>query len=562
MVDGQKSRRTIDTRMMPGRMIPLARLVLGASMLLVFILNRRITGRPLVFADGLLAAYVLFSAGLYALTKVHSPLVRRISHWEHWVDAATFASLVILDVRENLLFLSGLFFSFLVASARWGFTSAMRVAAASATLCTASVLAAQLWTLRLDVDQLLIPFVTLLVLGGMVAYWGGFEIVLKRRLEFISGVTKISNPRFGLGHVIGSFMEKLREYFDADTCIMVMAEPGEADMVLRRADKLNPGREARAMSISQDAASRLLSLPPEVAVMRRSRPRFALLPGVVYFECDVVRGVRTTSAKETSERLAVTADAASLLTVPLRYRNDTLGRIFLTSGRRCFRESDVYFLLQVFDLLMPVLDNIRLVDRLAADAGLAERKKIARDLHDSVIQPYLGLKLGMASLRQKLEAGTLQLSDIDRLITVNEEAVADLRAYISVLKGNVERDEDLLSAVRRFVTRFSFATGISVDVQASDDLHINDRLAAEALQIVAEGLSNIRRHTESMQARVSIGCDNGQLVLRIGDICNNGAAPKSYVPWSITERAEALGGKVRVEPQPHGGSTVIVEVPL
>jgi signal transduction histidine kinase len=562
MVEDKKPRRTIDTRMMPARMIPLARLILGSSMLLVFLLDKQITGRPFVLADGLLAAYVFFSVVLYFLTKIHSPFVRMISNWEHWVDAGTFAGLAMLDIQKGALYLSGLLFSFLVASTRWGFRSAIRVAAASVTLCTASALAAQLRTPRLNIDQLLIPFVTLLVLGGTVAYWGGFEVVLKRRLEFISGVTRISNPRFGLGHVIGNFIEKLREYFDADTCIMVMEEPGEAEVLLHRADKSNAGRKACVLPISQDTASRLLSLPPEVAVMRRSRPWFAPLRRTRYFECDVVHGLQTTNAKETSEKLAVAADATSFLTVPLRYRNDTLGRIFLTSSRRRFRESDVYFLLQVLDLLMPVLDNIRLVDRLAADAGLAERKKIARDLHDSVIQPYLGLKLGMASLREKLEAGTLQLSDIDRLITVNEEAVADLRNYIAVLKGNVEHDEDLLSAVRRFVTRFSFATGISVEIQASDNLHVGDRLAAEALQIVAEGLSNIRRHTESMRARVSIGCDDGQLILSIADICNDGAVPDPYVPWSITERTETLGGKVRIEPQPHGGSAVVVEVPL
>jgi signal transduction histidine kinase len=343
---------------------------------------------------------------------------------------------------------------------------------------------------------------------------------------------------------------------------MVIREPGEDEVLLHRADKAKPGRETRVLPTSQDTASRLLSLPPEVAVMRRSQPGFAFLQRTRYFECDVQHGVQTSTAKEASERLAAAADAVSLLTVPLCYRNDTLGRIFLTSGRSCFRESDVYFLLQVFDLLMPVLDNIRLVDRMAADAGLAERKKIARDLHDSVIQPYFGLKLGMASLREKFEAGMLQLSDIDRLITVNEEAVADLRNYISVLKGNVEQDGDLLSAVRRFVTRFSFATGISVEIQASDNLHVSDCLAAEALQIVAEGLSNIRRHTESMQARISIGCDDGQLVLSIADIRNDGAVLEPYVPWSITERAETLGGKVRIEPQPHGGSAVVVEVPL
>jgi signal transduction histidine kinase len=312
----------------------------------------------------------------------------------------------------------------------------------------------------------------------------------------------------------------------------------------------------------KDVAIRLLSLPPELAAVRQSRPHAAAFSRVSCFEYDIVRSVRTAQAGEASERLAATLDAKAFLTVPMRYRGETIGRLFVTSARRCFEESDVFFLVQVFEHFMPVIDNIRLVDRMAADAGVAERKKIARDLHDSVIQPYIGLKMGIGCLRQKLEAGTLQLSDVDRLIAINEEAIADLRRYVSVLKGQAEEDEDFISAVKRFAAKFSFATGISVDVEADDEMKINSRLAAESFQIVAEGLSNIRRHTDSMKARVCIRCADGQLAMRIIDMGNSGGRPEPFVPWSIAERAEELGGNSRVEPSLQGGSTVVIEVPL
>jgi hypothetical protein len=95
--------------------------------------------------------------------------------------------------------------------------------------------------------------------------------------------------------------------------------------------------------------------------------------------------------------------------------------------------------------------------------------------------------------------------------------------------------------VRRFASRFSEVTGIAVEVEARDDLRVADRLAAEAFQMVAEGLSNVRRHTQSPQARVGLALQNGSLHLRI----ENPAGPDPcapFTPRSIAERAAALGG--------------------
>ena len=96
-----------------------------------------------------------------------------------------------------------------------------------------------------------------------------------------------------------------------------------------------------------------------------------------------------------------------------------------------------------------------------------------------------------------------------------------------------------MPAVRRFATRFSEVTGIAVEVQADDDLRIEDRLAAEAFQMVAEGLANVRRHTHAPQRHGGLALHDGALRLRI----ENPAGPEARAPPS--RRARSPSGPPR-----------------
>jgi signal transduction histidine kinase len=555
-------RQTINTCILNPWVIPIIRLVLGTSALLLVVAERHSSGRSFSPPEGLLLGYLAYGLILSWLTRIRSPVLGKIGRWEHWVDAALYLSLVFLQGDKGPYFICPLLLAVFVASYRRGPVPAIIVTAVSSIAIIAWFLTSQVGAGRLDVGLDFIAPIALLMLGGMIAHLSGKDILLKRRLQFISAITDISNPRLGAASMISSFMEQLRGFYDADECILIMTDLGETEIKMRRIGRSNSPESKEAVRLSQDLARRFLGLPPEIAAIRQDRPHITIWPQVNYFEYNVSEGKPSTQAQSDCEKLSTILDSDCFMTMPLCYHKETIGRIFLTSSRACFEESDIQFLIQVCEHFMPLIDNTRLVDMMSTDACLAEREKIARDLHDTVLQPYIGLKLGIGCLRQKLEEQCLQMGDIDRLIEVNEHAIEDMRRYVSILKGKAEQEGDLLLSIRQFVEKFQFATGIAVDIDAGDLSQVEGRLSAEALQIISEGLSNIRRHTESNRARIYLHLLNGQLELRIEDTGSSTIGYKPFRPRSITERAEALGGKASVEPILQGGSRVLVEVPL
>jgi signal transduction histidine kinase len=268
--------------------------------------------------------------------------------------------------------------------------------------------------------------------------------------------------------------------------------------------------------------------------------------------------------RETVERIAAALGASSFITAPSNLGREQTGRVYVTSHRYdTFNGSDADFLYQVMRQVIPVIENVRLVDRLASDAAEAERQRIARDLHDSIIQPYIGLQLGLSALQNPCALSDEDLErKVDHLLELTNTGIAELRGYVGGLKQSGGRQTSLLPAVYRFASKFSEATGIDVSVQAGGPLQISDRLAAEAFQIVEEGLSNVRRHTRALQAVVRLYQQDSCLVLQIQNPRDLDQPTDSFVPRSISERAAALGGMACVVDRNDGLTVVKVEVPL
>jgi signal transduction histidine kinase len=189
-------------------------------------------------------------------------------------------------------------------------------------------------------------------------------------------------------------------------------------------------------------------------------------------------------------------------------------------------------------------------------------------LHDSVIQPYIGLQMGLVAMQKKLATQSRAVpEELEHLLALTNAGIADLRHYMGELRENGTRDSGLLPggllpAVQRFTKKFAEATGIVVHVEAKTALPVHDRLAAEVFQMVAEGLSNVRRHTRSAQATVTLTCCDQHLRLRIANDVVTDSMPTSFTPRATPARATALGGGAHVEWPAHGGTVIVVDIPL
>ena len=418
---------------------------------------------------------------------------------------------------------------------------------------------------RLEVA--LMQSAALLFLGCMILRLSDAAVRLKQQLLLLKEVTHLSNPRFGSDYVIGSIMERLRVFYSADSCVMVTTKGNSRERHLRRADRSDPKKAVRVEPITPELLELLVKPSPTgtLAVAYRNRVSW-LSSGKRFYVYDTSKGKRAnTTDPGAMEEIAVMLNADSFIGVPLCHYREPIGMLYLAAQRPpAFANSDAVFLVQIVEQIMPVIENLRLVDGLASEAAAKERQKISRDLHDSVIQPYIGLQFGLAAIRKKLNLGDANVAgEVELLFELTGTEIAEMRSVMRSIRGaaNQGRKDSLIPAVQRFAAKFTDTTGIAVHVTFDQALHINDRLAAEAFQIVAEGLSNIRRHTQSTRATIHLSNSDDRFTMRIHNDSPPQQAAEHFVPGSITARADSLGGRVQVE-QGQSGTTINIEIPL
>ena len=544
------------------------RVVLGTSALLVVLIESmeaRVWTKPVHLT---LALYSLYGLLIYHLSVRRNPVVAH--KLTPWLDLLWYIPLIVFTSGTNSNFYYFFFFSIIVASFSWGLNDGLRLTLASAAIYT--IVAVLTTTGRsIGLNRLLLAPIGLLIFGYIIARWGGYHTELKNRLQLLKDVTIFSNPRFGIDRTIKAILESIREFYDAEACVLVIpGKPADAEsyQMYRVARGIYPSRSAPP-EIGREAAAQFLSPSLDHAVIyRKNHSSHARL-------FDVKTRLFSEAPTGTGDKLAGMLESQRYLSMPVYYRHQAVGRLYLLDGPTQFDGPQMEFMLQLMDHVTPVMENIRLIDNLASDAAETERRRIAHDIHDSVIQPYLGIQFGLSALDQKLEAGDPGIREnVQELLELTKHELAELRRFVWGLKAGEERMDVLLPAIERYAERFSLVTGIAVDVEAHGKVKVNDRLAAELFQIVAEGLSNVRRHAFCRDARVEISCKETSLNLQIKNSRpRTGANPDTvrgdghdvsrvFRPHSIAERAAALGGETQVFVDEKDYTVVSVGIPL
>ena len=545
----ESSRGLHDVRMMAAMRLALA----GSALLIVwFDPSKPEPFLPAIYPT--LLSYTLYSLAIYVASVRSTRLVP--IRFLHWIDLAWYVLLMSLSGGMNSPFFFFFFFAILTASFGRGFSWGLRVTLISALLFSIVAYLIPRPQGIFEINRFLLRYVCLLVIGYMIAYWSGAEIKLRHRLRLLKEVSLLSNPRFGVDQTIHSIIESLRGFYNADTCLLVFSRTsnGGGPYYLHRADRADRKNQKPAEMRPETAWMLLLASPTQAAIYRKGARGKATL-------YDVKTG-RLTEAMQESSTLFNAFEGKSCLTVPVYNRNQMLGRLYVVDRKSSFDYAEIDFVLQVIKQVIPVLENIRLVDRLASEAAEQERRKIGQDIHDSVIQPYIGLQFGLSAVKQKLTSGNTDvMSEVSDLLDLTEGEIQELRNYVGGLRRGESSRDAFLPAVQHFAAKFSDATGLKVEITSADDLRIYDRLAAELFQMIEEGLSNIRRHSRSSYAKVGISRENGDLILQVRNQRRRGLEESSFTPRSIVERATALGGKTVVFTE-NNETVVSVQIPL
>lgn len=536
------------------RMMSAMRLALAAAALLIIWFDPSKPNQFLPATYLTLCLYTLYSLFIYVASIRWNRLVP--TRFLHWIDLAWYVLLISLSGGTDSVFFFFFFFAILSASFARGFSWGLRVT----IICTLlfSLLAYLVTPAdgNFEANRFLLRYVNILVIGYIIAYWGGAEITLRERLGLLKEVSSLSNPRFGVDQTLQSMIERVRGFYDAESCLLIFPKDSKGAGLYRlhRVDR-DPKKKNKPIEMTEaEAATLLLPSPTQAAIYRKRGGKTQLYD---------IQTRRLFEGTGKASALLNAFESKSCLTVPVPERNQSRGRLFIMGGKRRFDQAEIEFVLQLIEQVIPLLENIRLVDRLASDAAEQERRKIGQDIHDSVIQPYIGLQFGLAAVTQKLKSGNSDVrSEIQDLLEMTEAEIKDLRQYVGELRRGESPQNSFMPSVRHFAAKFSDATGLQVEINSSDDLPIGDRLAAELFQMIEEGLSNIRRHSRSSVARVAITRENSDLILRLTNQRQKELNGVSFVPRSIADRAAALGGKTVVYTDKNNDTVVSVQIPL
>lgn len=540
------------------RMLALMRCVLAFSAFAVLGIDASALRDSLELTRISLGIYSIYSAVLaLASARAGWPQPHRALHW---VDTAFYVYLVAVTDGPSSVFFSFFLFSILVASFTSGIREGLRVSLVSLVAFSAIAMVLAEHDRDFDLTRALLRTVYLFVFGYMISYWGGYERLLKLRLTLLNEINNAWTPRFGVDHAIGSNLDRLVNFYRADACVLILRRHNDTHHVMYRRLRGKPEASEQPQTIAAKVAEPMLRLPPTLGASYRASIVPVLRGWLGYLAWDIVSKSPVKEHLPQCEALSNLLDAQTFITVPFLQRDGSEGRLFLTGGRRAFDQSDIDFLTQACAAIATVVENITLMDELISRASEQEREKISRDLHDSTVQPYIGLKLALDALLREAGRDNRISARLSELVDMAGMTIRDLRTVAAVTGKPTMPGSYLLDAIRGKIERLRRFYGIDVRLDAVLSSELNGRTATDVFHIVSEGLSNILRHTSARKAFVNVICEGRLLTVDIGNEAPD--MPPSFVPRSIRERAEALGGSTVVERDADGYTVVRIVIPL
>jgi signal transduction histidine kinase len=250
------------------------------------------------------------------------------------------------------------------------------------------------------------------------------------------------------------------------------------------------------------------------------------------------------------------------LGVPVVTRDGHIwGNLYITetlSGEP-FSDDDELLLATFGRVAGSVIDQSNLRRELRELSVAEERERLARDLHDTVIQRLFGVGLGLQMALPLLQDDEAR-SRVNLALDELNETIHDIRTTIF----EIDQDDATLHSLHYRATALTNEVGSRLGVRAKLDMQaglseqVSDHCAHHAIQALREILTNVVRHSEATQVHVTMTLEGEYLVLSVTD---NGVGFDNVSGFgrglrNLASRAQDLGGHFDIESNPGSGTLV------
>ncbi|QQE77794.1 PAS domain-containing sensor histidine kinase [Alicyclobacillus sp. SO9] len=200
---------------------------------------------------------------------------------------------------------------------------------------------------------------------------------------------------------------------------------------------------------------------------------------------------------------------------------------------------------------------------------LQERERLARDLHDGVVQDIAYANMQTKSLLDELENGhTVSQPELSAISNIMERSFTDLRQAIYDLTFRIS--DDFSAYVKRYVLDYGVRYKILSHVTKTHDIpRVDPFVATQAVKIMQEALANVRKHAEATEVDVSLQYLKNKKAILL-EVSDNGKGFETqdtggcehYGMTSMRERANLIEGRVTVDSAIGQGTKVMITIPV
>jgi ligand-binding sensor domain-containing protein/signal transduction histidine kinase len=207
--------------------------------------------------------------------------------------------------------------------------------------------------------------------------------------------------------------------------------------------------------------------------------------------------------------------------------------------------------------------------RTQFSAVLAERNRIARELHDNLAQEILGISVQLELVARLMNVSTeTARAHLDRARLLVRSSIAEARRYVWDLRSQALNTNDLPAALADAARRLSAETAVQAQVQVSGTFRpLPQMIENNLLRIGQEAINNAVRHAAAQRILVNLKFDARRVQLSVRDN-GRGFDPQAangaghFGLTGMRERAEQMGGQLTIHSSPGEGTEVVVDVPL